>query len=46
MELTAWLCMTMTQAADKAAIGQFNVNFPEVELADLRRRINATGWLW
>src|SRR5580692_2155305 len=31
------------QAADKA-IRSFHVNVPETELADLRRRINATKW--
>jgi len=30
------------QTTDKNAIRQFNVNFPEAELTDLRRRINAT----
>jgi pimeloyl-ACP methyl ester carboxylesterase len=32
------------QAADKNAIRPFRVNVPEVELADLRRRINSTRW--
>src|SRR5262249_39440906 len=32
------------QAADKNAIRPFHVKFPEAELADLRRRINATRW--
>ena len=32
------------QAADKTAIRPFHFNFPEAELADLRRRINATKW--
>jgi pimeloyl-ACP methyl ester carboxylesterase len=32
------------QAADKNAIRPFHVNVPEVELAELRRRINATKW--
>jgi pimeloyl-ACP methyl ester carboxylesterase len=31
-------------AADKGAVRPFRVNFPEVELAELRRRINATRW--
>src|SRR5712675_736053 len=31
-------------AADKNAIRPFHVNFPEAELTDLRRRINATKW--
>jgi hypothetical protein len=30
--------------ADKHAIRSFTVNFPEAELTDLRRRINATKW--
>jgi pimeloyl-ACP methyl ester carboxylesterase len=30
--------------ADKSAIRPFRVNFPEDDLADLRRRINATRW--
>ena len=32
------------QAADKNAIRPFQVNFPEAELTELRRRINATKW--
>jgi pimeloyl-ACP methyl ester carboxylesterase len=32
------------QAADKSAIRPFRVNFPEEELAELRRRIIATRW--
>src|SRR5215213_5431663 len=40
--------MTQTSAAqpatDKNAIRPFQVNFPEAELTDLRRRINATRW--
>jgi pimeloyl-ACP methyl ester carboxylesterase len=32
------------QAADKSAIRPFHVNFPEAELTELRRRINATKW--
>jgi pimeloyl-ACP methyl ester carboxylesterase len=40
---------TMTQtgatpAADNAAIRPFHVKFPDTELADLRRRVNATKW--
>jgi pimeloyl-ACP methyl ester carboxylesterase len=31
-------------AAEKTAIRPFQVNFPEEELSDLRRRINATRW--
>src|SRR5690348_6279820 len=30
--------------ADNAAIRPFHVNVPEADLADLRRRINATRW--
>ena len=30
--------------SDTTAIRPFHVNFPEAELADLRRRINATRW--
>jgi hypothetical protein len=30
--------------ADKTAIRPFHVNFPEAELTDLRKRINATRW--
>jgi len=32
------------QTADKSAIRPFHVNFPEAELTELRRRINATRW--
>ncbi len=32
------------QAADKTAIRLFQVNVPEAELTELRRRINATRW--
>jgi len=32
------------QAADKSAIRPFNVNVPETELTELRRRIKATKW--
>src|SRR6202521_4762663 len=32
------------RAADKNAIRPFQVNVPEVELAELRRRINSTRW--
>jgi pimeloyl-ACP methyl ester carboxylesterase len=36
---------TSEQAVDKTAIRPFQkVNFPEAELAELRRRINATKW--
>jgi pimeloyl-ACP methyl ester carboxylesterase len=33
-----------SKQADKDAIRPFHVNFPEAELAELRRRINATKW--
>lgn len=32
------------QAADKTAIRPFQFNFTDAELADLRRRVNATKW--
>ncbi len=32
------------QAADKAVIRPFQVNVPEAELTELRRRIAATRW--
>jgi pimeloyl-ACP methyl ester carboxylesterase len=32
------------QAADKTAIRPFQVNVPEAELSELRRRINSTRW--
>jgi pimeloyl-ACP methyl ester carboxylesterase len=32
------------QASDKTAIRPFEFNFPDAELADLRRRVNATRW--
>src|SRR6267154_3022028 len=32
------------QATDKHAIRPFQVNVPEAELTELRRRINATRW--
>jgi pimeloyl-ACP methyl ester carboxylesterase len=32
------------QATDKTAIRPFQFNFPDAELVDLRRRINATRW--
>jgi pimeloyl-ACP methyl ester carboxylesterase len=34
----------LEQAVEKTAIRPFRVNVPEVELAELRRRINATRW--
>ncbi len=33
-----------SQATDKTAIRPFEVNFPDEELTELRRRINATRW--
>ena len=33
-----------TRAADKTAIRPFQVNVPEAELTELRRRINSTRW--
>jgi len=41
--------MTQTSATQRGseqadAIRPFNVNFPEAELTELRRRINATKW--
>ena len=33
-----------SKQADKDAIRPFQVNFPETELTELRRRINATKW--
>jgi len=33
-----------TQAADKTTIRPFQVNVPEAELAELRRRIHSTRW--
>jgi len=33
-----------TQGADKATIGPFQVDVSEVELTELRRRINSTRW--
>src|SRR5438477_82205 len=33
-----------TQAGDKNAVRPFHVNFPDAELTELRRRINATRW--
>ena len=35
---------TMSQTSDKNAIRPFHVNVPEADLAELRRRINATRW--
>ena len=32
------------QASDEDAIRSFHANFPESELTELRRRINATNW--
>ncbi|HXC81531.1 MAG TPA: alpha/beta fold hydrolase [Trebonia sp.] len=33
-----------TGSSDNAAVRPFNVGFPETELTDLRRRVNATRW--
>jgi hypothetical protein len=33
-----------TQAPEKNAVRPFQVNTPEAELTELRRRINATKW--
>src|SRR5580704_12446703 len=33
-----------TQAADKTTIRPFQVNVPDAELTELRRRINSTRW--
>jgi pimeloyl-ACP methyl ester carboxylesterase len=35
---------TAVSAGDKTAVRPFQVGFPEQDLADLRRRINATRW--
>src|SRR5215469_2701334 len=35
---------TTEHASDKTALRPFQVNIPETELAELRRRINATKW--
>jgi pimeloyl-ACP methyl ester carboxylesterase len=35
---------TQESSSDKAAIRSFRVGFPEAELTELRRRINATRW--
>ncbi len=34
----------VSEGTDKTAIRPFQVNFPEAELTDLRRRVNATKW--
>ena len=31
-------------SSDKTAIRPFKIGFPEAELAELRRRVNATRW--
>ena len=31
-------------SSDRTAIRSFQVGFPEAELAELRRRVNATRW--
>jgi hypothetical protein len=33
-----------TGSSDNAAVRPFRVGFPETELTDLRRRVNATRW--
>jgi pimeloyl-ACP methyl ester carboxylesterase len=38
------MSVTDVAAGDKAAVRPFQVGFPEEELAELRRRINATRW--
>src|ERR1044071_5929363 len=35
---------TATQQSDKAAIRPFQFKFPDSDLVDLRRRVNATRW--
>jgi hypothetical protein len=42
MAQTAATQRSTEQASDKTAIRPFNVNFPETELTELRKRINAT----
>jgi hypothetical protein len=32
------------ESSDKTAIRPFRVGFPEAELSELRRRVNATRW--
>jgi pimeloyl-ACP methyl ester carboxylesterase len=44
MTPTAVTQPAMNQASDKTAIHLFHVNVPEADLAELRRRINATKW--
>jgi pimeloyl-ACP methyl ester carboxylesterase len=44
MTPTAVTQPAMNQASDKTAIHPFHVNVPEADLAELRRRINATKW--
>ena len=34
----------MPETSDKKSIRPFQVNFPESELTELRRRVNATRW--
>jgi epoxide hydrolase-like protein len=31
-------------SSDKTAISPFRIGFPEVDLTELRRRVNATRW--
>ena len=44
MTQTSATQQTSAQSADKTAIRPFQVNVPEAELTELRRRINATRW--
>jgi pimeloyl-ACP methyl ester carboxylesterase len=44
MSQTSATQQSSEQTADKNAIRPFHVNFPEAELTELRRRINATKW--
>ncbi len=44
MTLTSATQRGSEQAADKNAIRSFQVNVPEAELTELRRRIDATKW--
>ena len=36
--------MTEGAPSDKTAVREFRVSFPDAELTELRRRINATRW--
>ena len=44
MTPTAATQPAINQASDKTAIHPFQVNVPEAELTELRRRIHATKW--